>query len=332
MVFGLPSSATLGAAEVLRTISRAAREDCTVQQVNSLEEWEQAVSTGAPFIALSQYPSPELRSHIEHSAVPAVMILDNPLHAMTHLGSNGQQTDVGAVRAISASFACLSDMLALSESDILLSNTRNLAGFLVRLAEISGITPKLADLQRVETQSHALATRLGIFGQDTLSKPVSGFLSELVVAALPELRDVRNSDRDIRVVWPSSTFLKGDNPDTPMSSPVELAGPSRCVLYGPYLHLLQGHWIARLTLELEGYDGYQNFAVEVVCGDVIGKGRFHCRGVGQFEVLLNFVHRRPHIPLEFRLFLNSGAICGSLTRFDVSLQRSGTDALERKTG
>ena len=57
--------------------------------------------------------------------------------------------------------------------------------------------------------------------------------------------------------------------------------------------------------------------------ETIATGRFHCDGDGAFEVCIEFMHRDPHFPLELRLFLDTGAIYGSLADFGVGLISSG---------
>jgi hypothetical protein len=317
----------MAAAEVLQTITLAAHQQCAIIEANSMLDWERICSVNRKVIAISQYPSPEFTTYIEDSGIPTILVVDSPLQSVAYLVGE-RQSDAIAVRAISASFSCLARKFTQNESETQSSNSRNLTEFLIRLAKIGGIEVSEAELDRVELQAIELASRFyGLAKHGVGISPQMNGACALAEVVLPRWGDLQRSGCGARVEWPASTFFLGDLPDTPMWEPVDLAGPARCILYGPYLHLPSGQWKASMKVGLAGYDGGQSFMVEVVCREVIAKGRFRCDGVGLFEIQVDFVHLSPHVPIELRLFLDAGAIYGSLSCFEVSLKASNIAAL-----
>lgn len=321
VVFGPPGPTTAAVVELLQAVVRGGRKDSIVAEVDTQQDWEAACAAGNPFIAVSQYPLPDLLRDPDFSRTPAIAVTADPMHSVAHLVEE-QLSDIGAVRSVSASISCLLDKWALDETEARAQNARNLVLFLTRLAEASGVNVSLADIERIELQAGQLADRLADIcaRKQTGPLPANNSLWALAAAALPQRRDPCRGDGRIQTMWLGPLFLLGDVPDTWMRGPVDLSGPARCVLYGPYLHLPPGHWSARLVLGLAGHDGVEAFTVEIVCGDVIAKGRFSTEGSGLFEVGMDFIHRDPHIPIEFRLFLDAGAIFGWLSRFEVCLE------------
>jgi len=320
VVFGLPGPTTTAVVDVLQAIARIAREDSTVVEVDSVQDWEAASAAGKPFIAVSHYPLPDLQRHPEFRQMPAIAVSADPMRSVAHLLEE-QLSDIGAVRSVSASVSCLLDKGMLDEAETRSQNARSLTLFLTRLADLSGVHIGLSDVERIEIQAGELADRLDSICAPRQTAPLpANSLWALAAAALPQRRDPCRGDRRIQAMWLGPLFLLGDIPDTWMRGPVDLSGPARCVLYGPYLHLPRGQWDARLILGLAGHDGTESFTVEIVCGDVIAKGSFSAEGSGLFEVGMEFAHRDPHMPIEFRLFLDVGAIYGWLSRFEVCLE------------
>jgi hypothetical protein len=314
VVFGLPGPRTRTAVEMLQTLTEGTLHECVVAGINSVQDWQEACSVSKHFIALSQYPSPEMCMQIADNGVPALVVLDNPLHSAAQLAVD-LHSDISAVRAVSASASCLAEMLGQNEAVVQTSNTRNLSTFLVRLSELGGIDVDSRELTRVRGHAGELSRLGDVFSYRSEVPASTRNLHKLAGAALSQMGDGR-------VEWPASLFLLGDCPDMPMRGPIDLAGPARCLLYGPYMHLPSGFWDACMTVAITGNDGGQSFNVEVVCGGAIGGGRFHCQGSGSFEVVISFEHRNPHLPIELRVSSDSGAIYGSLIRFGVKLEMS----------
>jgi hypothetical protein len=326
VVFGLPSAVTLAIAEMLLTIARVARQDSFVTEVDSLQGFEVACATGQPFVAVSQFPSMELLKHLDAELVPEIVISADPMRSVAHVLRD--QSEVGAVRSVSASISCLFSKLTQHGSEIQERNAKSLAVFFKRTAALVGAECNGAHSDRIDLQAIELAERFaGMCVRQSVQQLPANSLWPLAAAALPT--DFLHSGGRVEVTWPGRLFLLGDFPDTWMQGPIDISGPARCLLYGPYLHLPAGHWNVQLVIGVAGHDGRQAFVVEVVCAEVVAKGSFSIEGSGLFEIEMDFVHRDPNTPLEIRLFLDVGAIYGWVSRFEVSLCCATSSAGQR---
>jgi hypothetical protein len=317
-VYGLPGPRTRSAAEALQAIAQIALRQCGAVIVNSISDWDEACAAPENLIAIIQYPSPELCAHIADCAVPSLIVVDSPLHAVALLAAD-QNSDIQSVRTVSASAACLAQMLGRELADIRLANTNGLDAFIIGVDERSDGEIGSEELERVESHVRELSRLDDASHYRSTIAPPAQSLIVLSEAVLPRSYDLEPTGPDYRVAWPGSLFFLGDAPDTPMRAPVDLCGPARCLLYGPYLHLPAGCWSASVTVALAGCAGPRSFSLEAVCQDVLAKGQFYCQGSGTFETHLEFSHGNPHVPLELRLFLDSGEIYGSLTSFEIKL-------------
>lgn len=324
VVFGLPGPRTGKAAEALQSIARIARCECVTAEVNSIDDWQAACAMDENVIVLSPFPSREISAHIASIGVPTLVVLNSPLDAVALLVAL-EHSDTSAVRAVSASVSCLSEKLFQDRVSIRTSNAENLDAFVMRLAAGLAADVSAFDLNRLESLITELSTLNDALDRK-LPLALTGNLSSLANAVLPPEDQDGDTGDGVNIDWPGSLFLLGDAPDTPMRGPFDLSGPARCVLYGPYMHLPAGAWNASVAVALADCLGERSFTLEVVCGEVIAKGRFHCRGSGMFNTRLDFLHRHPDVPIELRLFLDAGEIYGSVTKFDVSLQSPGVKA------
>ncbi|MET0676612.1 MAG: hypothetical protein ABW175_12510 [Bradyrhizobium sp.] len=320
VVFGLPGPCTGKTAEALQSIARIARRECVTAEVNSIDDWQAACEMDESVIVLSPFPSLEVSAHISSIGIPALVVLNSPLDAVALLVAL-EHSDTSAVRAVSASVSCLSEKLFQDRISIRTSNAENLDAFVTRLAAGLASDVSAFDLNRLESLITELSTLNDALDRK-LPLALTGNLSSLASAVLPTADHDPDLDEGVKIDWPGSLFLLGDSPDTPMHGSVDLSGPARCVLYGPYMHLPAGAWTASVAVGLADCLGERSFTLEVVCREVIAKGRFHCRGSGTFNTRLDFQHRHPDVPIELRLFLDAGEIYGSVTKFDVSLQSS----------
>lgn len=323
VVFGLPGPRVRKAADALREIARIGRRTCVAAEINSVDDWRSVCVTGESVVAISQFPSPEVVTHISRSGVPVLVVLDHPPAAAALLVADHHAV-VSALRTVSSSIACLSGRLFRDRASIRQSNAGNLDAFVVHIAEGLEANVCAADMNRLESLITELSTvNDGPSRMLHLAPAPTGNLSSLANSVLPVIEhDSGEHDEAVQIAWPGSLFLLGDSPDTPMHGPVELSGPARCVLYGPYLHIPPGAWSASVTLGLADCSGMRSFTLEVVCRDVVAKGRFHCSGSGLFRTRLEFEHGSPDVPIELRLFLDAGEIYGSITSIDVRLKSS----------
>ena len=113
-----------------------------------------------------------------------------------------------------------------------------------------------------------------------------------------------------RIVWPLSLFHCPSAKN--WRGPIDLTGPARAVIYGPYLHLPVGSWIVRVEFEIDGAVSGVEAATDVVTTEVVVEKLFDMPEKGIFAYELAFGVVDPHRPIEIRLFTKRSAIEGLL--------------------
>jgi len=108
--------------------------------------------------------------------------------------------------------------------------------------------------------------------------------------------------------WPLPLFTRPDG--RPWRDPIDLAGPARALLYGPYMHLPVGDWTARVEFEIFGALSGVEATTDVRIGEVVTEKALVLPANGVFAYDLGFDIRDPHQPVEIRLFLRKAAIEG----------------------
>ena len=116
-----------------------------------------------------------------------------------------------------------------------------------------------------------------------------------------------------QIIWPMTLFSHWDPAGKYYRGPIELVGPQRYLIWGPYMHLPKGDWVATLDIEMtENYSGNQ-LVVDITAGfgtEVLAIGMLNLPVQGVFSFKISFRINEPSLPIEIRFFLKCGAIEG----------------------
>ena len=121
--------------------------------------------------------------------------------------------------------------------------------------------------------------------------------------------------------WPSELFIGAEGPDEPLRQPIEMLGPARCLIYGPYLHLPAGNWEVRLILDVD-----ENFSgnwvdIDIFHGTILHLESFKLPASGRMAVITKFAIEESREPVQIRVIQREGAIEGLLRIEDVQVRR-----------
>lgn len=112
------------------------------------------------------------------------------------------------------------------------------------------------------------------------------------------------------IVWPVAMFTCPDSERG--RAPIELTGPARIIMYGPYLHLPAGQWTARVEFEIDGAESGVEAATDVLISEVLVEKLFVMPRKGIFAYELAFSVSDPRRAVEIRLSTRRSAIEGRL--------------------
>jgi hypothetical protein len=119
--------------------------------------------------------------------------------------------------------------------------------------------------------------------------------------------------------WPLELFTRTDH--LPWRTPFDLTGPARMLLYGPYLHLPIGNWVARVEFEIDRAVSGVEAGADVRVGEHVFEKNFQMPPKGIFAYNIDFVVFDPNQSIEVRIFMKRGAIEGALFLRSVSVCR-----------
>lgn len=118
-------------------------------------------------------------------------------------------------------------------------------------------------------------------------------------------------------VWPTELFLDWDRPGQFLHGPIDLTGPARFIICGPYLHLPIGAWRATFVLRLAGNFSGNRLSLDLFCGEIIGGIVADLPKEGDFALDVDFEIIKAYLPLEARIQILEGAIEGSFELLSV---------------
>jgi hypothetical protein len=116
----------------------------------------------------------------------------------------------------------------------------------------------------------------------------------------------------VPVVWPRDCLYWGDQPGLPLPRVLELTGPARVLVYGPYYVLPVGTWRIRVTLAVSASACKTPLALELHGAAELARFQFSVDQPGLFVASMVITIRSAREPLECRLTVLRGAIEGQL--------------------
>jgi len=262
----------------------------------------------------------------------ALIILDDPLQISAFLASVGNLPPPWAVRTAEQTITTIADLVARDHALVINRGHQwTASGFLKTVADFYSIeivdahiealfrsipnpspSPDIS-LEDLYLRNWPTATPLA----DAAPEGPFGMFSSL----FDQMRRRLTGVADDAIDWPTSMFINTACPEQPFNGSVDLTGPARCVIYGPYLHLPAGSWSLNATIGIsENYSGNQ-MTVDVFQAAILAQQTFPLPPEGQFDLTANFVVSEPRKAIELRFMILQGAIEGKLTLTGVTISR-----------
>ncbi len=124
--------------------------------------------------------------------------------------------------------------------------------------------------------------------------------------------------------WPGALFHLLDKQSGPAIEAVDLTGPARFLVSGPYLGLPRGRWNAELAFSVWDNLSGNRILIDISTNSgetVLAKKEYILPKEGAFKCKLSFETVQSHLAIEIRTFLVQGAIEGSFCFQEVGLTR-----------
>jgi len=130
---------------------------------------------------------------------------------------------------------------------------------------------------------------LGLVPGDSTRAPISALADQTATAIEGALAPYAASFRGggfPQIIWTRELFL--DDNHQPASRPIDLAGPIRYLIYGPYIALPSGTWAAEMVLGFSEDAVDMSFRVEVWAGSLLAMTRTQPAAAGPQRINVNF--------------------------------------------
>lgn len=314
VVLGLPSAFAAWGFEAVRRIAQAKLALAQPQWVDRFDNF--GFDEARPTVVCAQFPPRSLRDALSNRPIPVIVLTTSATDAVC-FQRLVQPTLLEAVRTIGASVALIGDCRP--------------SGPVLRL---DGSSPP-----PVAVILHALAGHMGVQLSDEDASMLLEVLQPVPTAYQEELAEADEgivtlvlensvahlSDKSVpmRSIWPHRVFFSGDRPNEEAPLVTDATGGSRILYYGPYFHLAEGTWRAKLTLGFTKEAVGLPLKISAWGPGVLGEARFRPRQEGIFAAPFSFTVAEPEHPVELHIRTEEGAIEGRVALGQVELSHVG---------
>lgn len=313
VALGMPGQFAAWAFEAIRLL-RAGDPAAETRWIDRFDSYEHDAVASA--LIASQFPSRSLRDALLRERMPIVLFVTPAVEAVCHQMQYHRVSLLEAVRTVSASVALLSDCVSRSPALVLDSSARQESARLLRAAALHlGIPLPDGLLDGVLAAMPPLPLAQETTGMSESEEAIVTLVLENAVA---HLRDPRVPQK---CIWPHRVFFFGDKPNEQAPLVADATGSSRVLYYGPYLHLSEGRWRAKLTLGFTKEAVGLPLKVSALGPGLLGEARMRPRQEGIFAAQFSFAVGEPEHPVEFHVRTEEGAIEGRIALGQVELDR-----------
>ena len=335
--FGLPGVMSSWGFTAVRALARIADDAVEDVSTDKLDEFKQHYQAMPPrsLVLTSHYPEKVLTDFVLERGIPAVVLMENADDALAYMAADGN-VDARVLRALSGSASCLFPLFG--KPNVLQIRRQQIEGAPL-IQTLIGMALHLGLKLDPSTFARQLLALHSAPQDRERGEEFSTFetVASLVVPNYRPMTATHVAESQLidgilaanehdghtlpsTVTWPHSLFMAGDQAAPLGDRRIALAGGARCVIYGPYLHLPLGRWLARLIVDFDAAIRDQSFIVEIVgAEEVLARGRVEQAKPGVFALPLRFHSDKPESPIEIRIFIENGAIDGSISLIQAEL-------------
>jgi hypothetical protein len=126
-----------------------------------------------------------------------------------------------------------------------------------------------------------------------------------------------------RAFWPATAFLSVDADGGVLPPTINLAGPFRCPVYGPYFHLPRGVWEGLCMVRIWDNHGRVSYRLDVFSDTPHFEADILLPVSGLHEFRFQFRNDNPGSALQVRFIQTRGAIEGMMQFDGVEVSRVG---------
>jgi hypothetical protein len=324
---GLPSPLVEWCDAVIARLAQCIVGSADVVSANTLEELGLALikSRASHFVIGSRLPSDGLRKAIAESRSRFVVALDDPRAAFQNLVTRHGLDTIAATRAAAGSCASLLEYTVTDNALVLRAERdgRDPLGTAEAIAQHFELDVGPAEIaQSVEA--------LAEMGKTPVPNDISTWWDsledpnrEIVSGALNGYIDHFAGRGLGKIVWARDLFVIGDDPYQPATRSIDITGRIRNLLFGPYMILPPGSWVATVILGFSKEAAEMTYGIEFIAGPrcvSLCRTTIQPHGDRVFEAIVIFtIEASTDQPISLRISNERAAFEGRLVLGSVTL-------------
>lgn len=330
---GTPSALSYATAHILRRVGDVlfgGHVFASALPPPSSGDGGQGPSPTQPVVLFADLATETLSDTVAGRRLPFLLIVDDFVSVVADLMRARSMAYLPAVRFATQAFALLdmlpdNDVLRVTPADC----QRPFRGFIDGMIRFYGLVCS-------EAQFDAIVASLipGAGGDETLADYLRTFrqAAEVQSAVLTELQrgalDVLAASYDAMaagrrprsVTWPTSLAMRWGERPCALEGPIDLLGPARFIICGPYLHLPRGRWRMHVEIETRSCLSDNRIGADIFSETILAAATARLPSAGRYTFPLDFSIANPAAPLEIRIQVVTGCIEGSLELLGMDLE------------
>jgi hypothetical protein len=293
--------------------------------LNGLEDLAVALlqTKATNLLVCSGQPVLRLRTEIIRASRPILVALSDPIDAVQHLVEEAGYSLADAIRTVANSCAAMETLAVAAPALVVVPHDLHDAQATVAAIghhlKIPVEPPELAGLLETVPPPEEADSR---FWLEQLSQAEKA----LVTGALQPYGAFFSGGNLERLIWEPGLFYASEEPASPVLVPVtraiEITGRVRFLVYGPFITLPSGAWLAEIVLGFSAEAAGMSFTVEIFAGTSLAHTSIEATGEQVTEIRLQFtIANSANQPLQVRICNTRAAFDGRLALGYVSLTR-----------
>ena len=324
---GLPSPLVEWCDAVIARLVEFSLGPVDIVSANTLEELGLALikSSTSHFIVASRVPSDGLRNVLTEHNTRYVVALDDPRAAFQNLVTKHGLDTIAATRAVAGSCASLLNYTMTEDALVLRAERegRDPLGTAQTIARHFALDVAPADIAQIVVGLADISLTSAPSDIDTWWSDLEEPKRVIAVSALDGYVEHFAGRGLGKLIWSRDLFFVGDDPRQPADRPIDITGRIRNLVFGPYIILPPGSWVATVVLGFSREAAEVSYAIEFIAGPrcvSLCRTTIQPQGDRVFEAAVFFtVEPATDQPISLRISNERAAFEGQLVLGSVTL-------------
>jgi hypothetical protein len=295
LAIGLPSRFAGWCDDVICALARTAIGSFEIASANTLDEIALvAIRSNAPHLVVgARQPSDRLRDVLAATGKRFILVLDDPYAAFFNLVARHGLEWKTAIRATASSCASMLGFEALPGALVLRAD-REGRDRMMAAAAIAEWLDLAANPAAIAAAVQDLPNPTAVSARKEMEawwKGISSGDRAIVDGALAGYNEQARSGKLGHFIWARDLFFIGDTPHAAADRAIDISGPVRNLVFGPYIALPIGQWQVTVVLAVSKQGTDLPYSVEVLAGpacDFLARGVAAPRPEGIAEITAEF--------------------------------------------